>query len=119
MKKIIFFWIAAPSCYSCSMLTSLNSNTSIDPKGRFVLGNDLHGPFKLQLQNVSDHHVSYYLLSNNTILQDSRKILDIGQSCSLKVPRNIGIVIENTAEKKASINLKANGDLNLSMTYTE
>ena len=51
MKKNILLSIAIISFASCSVFSSLNSNTSIKPKERFVLGNNKHGSFKTHLKN--------------------------------------------------------------------
>lgn len=101
---------------SCSVFSSLNSNTSIKPNESFYLGNNPHGKFKVKLKNVSNHPVDIYFapIDGGTY---SRQTLQINEEITTKVPKNTAIVIENKSDQYASIDIKATGDLGLAMDY--
>jgi hypothetical protein len=101
---------------SCSIFNSLESNTSIKPKDSFVLGNNEHGKFKVQLKNVSNHPVEIHFapIAGGTY---SYQTISINEVVETKVPKNTAIVIENKSSEYASIDIKATGDLNLGMGF--
>lgn len=101
---------------SCSIFSSLNSNTSIKPNESFYLGNNPHGKFKVILKNVSNHPIDIYFapIDGGTY---SRQTLQINEEITTKVAKNTAIVIENKSYDYASVDIKATGDLNLGMTY--
>ena len=101
---------------SCSVFSSLNSNTSIKPNESFYLGNNPHGKFKVTLKNVSNHPIDIYFapIDGGTY---SRQTLQINDEIHTKVQKNTAIVIENKSDQYASVNIKATGDLNLGMNY--
>jgi hypothetical protein len=116
MKNFITTFAVGLLVSSCSIFTSLNSNTSIKPNESFVLGNNEHGKFKICLKNVSSHAIeihlapiagggySYQTISSNEVVET-------------KVPKNTAIIIENKSDENASVDIKATGDLNLGMGY--
>jgi hypothetical protein len=101
---------------SCSIFSSLNSNTSIKPNESFYLGNNPHGKFKVKLKNVSNHPIDIYFapIDGGTY---SRQTLQINEEIITKVPKNTAIVIENKSDQYASVDIKATGDLGLAMDY--
>jgi hypothetical protein len=103
-------------CTSCSIFSSLNSNTSIKPNDSFYLGNNEHGKFKVTLKNVSNHDIEIYFAPINGGSY-SRQIVKINEVVTTKVAKNTAIVIENKSNDYASVDLKVTGDLNLGMQY--
>ena len=101
---------------SCSVFSSLNSNTSIKPNESFYLGNNAHGKFKVTLKNISNHPVDIYFapIDGGTY---SRQTLQINEVITSKVPKNTAIVIDNKSDQYASVDIKATGDLGLAMDY--
>lgn len=101
---------------SCSIFTSLNSNTSIKPNDSFILGNNEHGKFKVRLKNVSNHPLEIHLapIAGGKY---SYQTISINEVVETKVPKNTAIVIENKSDENASVDIKATGDLNLGMGY--
>lgn len=118
MKKIILLAFVFISLASCSVFNSLNSNTSIKPKERFVLGNNKHGSFKTHLKNegLTTLKVFQAPIDGGTY---STVLLNPKESTTIKTQKNTALVIENTGDVYASVTLKVTGDLNLGMTYTE
>ena len=116
MKSIITTIALGLLFTSCSIFSSLNSNTSIKPNESFYLGNNPHGKFKVKLKNVSNHPIDIYFapIDGGT---HSRQTLQINQEITTKVAKNTAIVIENKSDQYASIDIKAKGDLNLGMNY--
>ena len=101
---------------SCSIFSSLNSNTSIKSNDSFLLGNNEHGKFNIILKNVSNHEIEIYFAPINGGSY-SRQIVRINEVITTKVAKNTAIVIENKSNEYASVDIKATGDLNLEMTY--
>jgi hypothetical protein len=103
---------------SCSVFTSLNSNTSIQPKESFVLGNNKHGIFRTYLTNEGETNLKVYQApieggSHSPI------VLKPKESAKVKTDKNTALVIENTGDVYGSVTLKVKGDLNLGMTYNK
>lgn len=115
MKTIITTIVLGLLLTSCSVFTSLNSNTSIKPNESFLLGNNEHGNFKVTLKNVSNHPIEIHLAPINGGSY-SYETLQINQTTRTKVPKNTAIVIENKSDQYAYVDINAKGDLNLSMT---
>ncbi len=104
------------SISSCGVFGSLNSNTSIKPKEKFVLGNNKHGAFKTYLKNEGVTVIKIYQapIDGGTY---SPLVLQPQETATVKTAKNTALVIENTGEEYASVTLKVKGDLNLGMTY--
>ena len=116
MKKIIvvgflFFFIC-----SCSIFSSLNSNTSIKPNDSFVLGNNEHGTFKVTLKNISNHELRIFMapISGGT---HSPIVVVPNETVKVKADKNTALVIENKSSEQANVMLKVTGDIGLSMGY--
>ena len=118
MKKILTTLFTLFLFTSCSLFSSLNSNTSIKPNESFLLGNNSHGKFKVTLKNVSNHPIAIYFapIDGGT---HSKQTIEINQVITAKVAKNTAIVIENKSSDYASVDIKATGDLNLGMTYNK
>jgi hypothetical protein len=116
MKLFISTFALGLLVSSCSIFTSLNSNTSIKPNESFVLGNSEHGKFKVQLKNVSNHALEIHLAPIAGV-NYSYQTIAVNEVVSTKVPKNTAIIIENKSSDYASIDIKATGDLNLGMGY--
>ena len=116
MKKVILSIALFTALVSCGVFGSLTSNTRIKPNDSFLLGNNEHGNFKVQLKNVSNHDIEIYFapIAGGT---HSRQIVKMNQKISTKVNKNTAIVIENKSSETASVDLVVTGDLGLAMTY--
>ena len=117
MKKVFASIIASVLFTSCGIFSSLNSNTSIKPNQSFLLGANKHGSFTITLKNVSNHPIEIYFapIDGGTY---SRQTIEINQVITTEVAKNTAIVIENKSSDYASVDIKATGDLNLGMTYS-
>jgi uncharacterized pyridoxamine 5'-phosphate oxidase family protein len=116
MKTTITLFLLVLITSSCSVFSSLNSNTSIKPNDSFYLGKNEHGKFKVTLKNVSNHDIEIYFAPINGGSY-SRQIVKINEVITTKVAKNTAIVIENKSNDYASVDLKVTGDLNLGMQY--
>jgi hypothetical protein len=98
---------------SCS---TLNSTTFIKPNDSFILGDNEHGAFKVRLQNVSASSIEVYQTSR----ADGKKSVQIVQpneGATVQVAPNTALVIQNSSNDPASVQLKVTGDVQLSMDY--
>lgn len=117
MKKLIIASIALMLFVSsCSVFSSLNSNTVIKPNDSFILGNNEHGSFKVQLKNVSKNDLNVYHAPVGGG-RHSGQTVKPNESVTIKVDRNTALVIQNATPDTASVDLKVTGDLGLSMGY--
>jgi hypothetical protein len=115
-KKVITTFVAAVLLTSCSLFSSLTSNTMIKPNESFVLGKNEHGKFKAALKNTGATTLKVYHapITGGT---HSLIILKPQEKATIKADKNTAIIIENTANDIASVDLKVTGDCNLGMTY--
>jgi hypothetical protein len=116
MKKSITVALLIISTVSCGVLGSLNSNTSIKPKEKFVLGNNPHRSFKTYLKNEGITVLKIYQSPMNGGTH-SPFLVNPQETATIKTASNTALVIENTGNEFASVTLKVKGDLNLGMTY--
>jgi hypothetical protein len=118
MKKILALLVLIISTFSCGVFDSLNSNTSIKPKEKFVLGNNKHGSFKTYLKNEGVTILKIYQspIDGET---HSSFIIRPQETAFVKIDKNTALIIENTEDEYGSITLKVKGDLNLGMGYNK
>ena len=118
MKKIIILLCAACAflVVSCGIFSSLTSTTTIGPQNSFVLGNNQHGAFSVDLKNISRNSLNIHLapIDGGT---HSPVVVQPNQKVSLKVDRNTAVVIANSSNENADVELKVHGDTGLSMGY--
>ncbi|WP_207434037.1 hypothetical protein [Sabulibacter ruber] len=113
MKNLSLAVVTLLCLTSCA---SLNSTTYIRPNDTFVLGNNQHGSFQVNLRNASQTSLSIYQapLDGGT---HSPLNVKPNQRASLKVDKNTALIISNTSNDTAAVDLKITGDLGLSMGY--
>jgi hypothetical protein len=119
MKKIIITLICGFSAFfmvSCGIFGSLTSTTTIGPQNSFVLGNNKHGAFIVDLKNISSGPLKIHLapIDGGT---HSPVVVQPNQKASLKVDRNTAVFIANPSNENADVELKVHGDTGLSMGY--
>lgn len=116
MKKIIVVSLLFVFISSCSIFSTLNSNTSIKPNESFVLGNNEHGSFKVVLKNISNHDLRLVMapISGGT---HSPLIVAPNEIVKVKADKNTALIIENKSTEPAHVDLKVTGDIGLSMGY--
>ena len=117
MKPYTLFFLVISSClFSCSVFSSLHSNTIIEPGKDFVLGNNEHGSFRVQLKNNSINTIQIYLapISGGT---HSGQPVAPNATVKVKVDKNTALVIQNPSKDTASVTLKVTGDTGLNMGY--
>jgi hypothetical protein len=116
MKKIIAASFLFVFITSCSIFSSLNSNTTIKPNDSFVLGNNEHGTFKVVLKNFSNHELKIFMAPNSGGTH-SYIIVVPNETVKVKADKNTALVIENKSSEQANVTLKVTGDIGLSMGY--
>lgn len=96
----------------------LTSQTNIAPNKSFVLGQGEHGSYSATVKNIGADGIEVLLTKNDT--QTSLGILNPGEKSNYQVSKNCMVVFKNlSADKFATINIKAKGDTNLSMGYQD
>lgn len=116
MRTIITTFIFAATITSCSLFSSLTSNTTINPNESFILGDNEHGTFVVQLKNVSNHDLKI-IMAPIAGGKHSPIIVSPKETISIKAEKNTALVIENRSDEMASVDLKITGDTGLSMGY--
>lgn len=118
MKKIIILLCVVCTflVVSCGVFSSLTSTTTIGPQNSFVLGNNQHGAFSVDLKNISSSPLKIHLapIDGGT---HSPVVVQPNQKASLKVDRNTAVVIANPSNENVDVELKVHGDTGLSMGY--
>lgn len=113
MRHLLAIAVLFISFISCGVL---HSNTVIKPNDSFILGNNEHGSFQVNLQNASKHDLTVYMAPIAGGKHSSQTIQPSGK-VKLKVDPNTALYIVNSSNDTASVNLKVTGDLGLSMGY--
>ncbi|NNT71964.1 hypothetical protein HKT18_07025 [Flavobacterium sp. IMCC34852] len=116
MRTAFATFLLTLSISSCGVFESLNSNTAIKPKEKFVLGNNKHGVFKTHLKNEGITVLKIYQAPIDGGSY-SPIMLQPQETATVKTAKNTALIIENTGEEYASVTLKVRGDLNLGMSY--
>jgi hypothetical protein len=112
MKKIMAMMGIVVAMASCS----LTSNTTIEPKKQFVLGNNEHGSFTVKMKNVSNQVLNFYQAPLGGG-KHSGSTIKPGMSVTVNVQANTAFIIDNPSAKTVSVALKLTGDTGLSMGY--
>lgn len=118
MKYCTALIIALLLTTSCSIFSSLTSNTTIKPNESFVLGNNQHGSFTTYLKNEGATVLKIY---QAPIDGETHSLLVIKpkETVTVRTEKNTALIIENTGNEEASVSLKVRGDLNLGMNYNK
>ena len=116
MKKLIGIYALVILITSCSMFKTITSNTVISPQNSFVLGNNEHGSFTVQLKNVSTNDL---VLHRAPISGGTHSYVTVKPTETVKVnvESNTALIIENKSNDTASVDLYIKGDTGLSMGY--
>ena len=115
MKKSIFA-IAIFALTSCSIFSSLTSNTIITPNNAFKLGDNKHGSFSVRLKNVSINDLTIYEAPINGGKHSYVNVKPM-QTVHVSVDDDTALIIENKSADTASVYLRVRGDIGLSMGY--
>ncbi|KAA3440057.1 hypothetical protein [Rufibacter hautae] len=113
MKAIYITLVALLGMTSCA---GLNSTTYIKPNDSFVLGNNEHGAFQVNLKNTSKTNLSIHQAPINGGKHSTLNVKP-NQRASVKVDKNTAVIITNGSSDTAAVSLKVTGDLGLSMGY--
>jgi hypothetical protein len=114
IKIIATIFLSAAVLTSCS----LTSGLSIMPKSSFKLGEGTHGSYTVTATNKKAMPIEVYELNNEKI-EILIATLQSGDTKTLNVDANRTLILKNSSNDTASINLKINGDTQLSMRYKE
>ncbi len=116
MKSLFLLFICLILITSCGVFGSLTSNTLIQPKDSFILGNNEHGTFKVKLKNASNQELTIYRAPINGGTHSPITVKK-NVSVTIKVERDTALVIKNDSNEQVSVNLYVTGDTGLSMGY--
>jgi hypothetical protein len=117
MKKVLFlFVIISVLGVACRAFSSLTSRTTIGANESFVLGDNPHGNYSVKLRNTSREALTITQTRlDGTVI--STTTAPHNKWLNLEVPKNTAVRISNQSDQKADVELKVNGDTNLSMGY--
>lgn len=114
MKTKLFFLFAFTAFLSsCSSLTSV---TTIGANNSFVLGNNQHGFYNVKLKNISRQSITVYQKTLTDSLHSFATIKP-RETVHVYANKNTALIIENKSDSEAKVELRVNGDTNLSMGY--
>lgn len=101
---------------SCLPFKTLNSTTYIKANDTFILGNNEHGKFYVDVTNTSNDEIVIwqYPLTGG---KHSPLSLRGKSKAKLVVDKNTSLRFENNSNEQVAIQLKVKGDLGLSMGY--
>lgn len=111
-----FLFILAFNLMSCLPFKSLNSTTFIKANDVFILGNNVHGKFYINVTNTSNVELQIW---QYPIDGGRHSPINLKPSSSVKVnvDKNTSLRIENNNNEEVSLKLKVKGDTGLSMGY--
>lgn len=112
----LFFLVISSFLFSCSVFSSLRSNTIIEPGKDFVLGNNEHGSFRVQLKNDAKNTIQIYMAPISGGKHSGQPVAP-NASVKVKVDKNTALVIQNPNKDTASVILEVTGDTGLNMGY--
>ena len=113
MKLLLTVFIAALLFSSCA---SLHSTTYIKPQESFVLGNNQHNSFSVNMENISKQQLEVYQAPVGGG-RHSAKNIKPGEKISVSIDANTALCIRNPSADNVSVKLKVTGDTGLSMDY--
>jgi hypothetical protein len=117
MKKVLFV-LTILACFSasCGVFGSLTSHTIIGANESFVLGEGQHGSYSVRLRNTSRQTLTItQTQSDGTVIKTVSAPHNVW--LSLDIAKNTAVRISNTSDRQAAVDLKVQGDTNLSMGY--
>lgn len=117
MNKYIFI-VACLMFSACQYLpfTRLHSTTTIAANNAFILGNNQHGSFSVNLKNISKTEVTAWRCPIGGG-QHSPVQVKPNEELFIRVEKNTALRIDNASEKTVNVQLKITGDVGLSMGY--
>jgi hypothetical protein len=119
MKKLFIAVVALIVVMtSATLVRTLNSTTYIDAGKSFVLGDNQHGAFRVDLTNVSPFDINVYTRTLNGENKLEKKVAP-KEKIELQAESNTAVIIQNPSNEKATVTLKVKGDIGLNMEYSD
>ncbi len=97
---------------------SLTSGLTIEPNKSFELGNGRHGSYTVTATNKKKMPIDVYQINEQNV-QTLVATLQPGDTETLRVAANNTLILKNNSNDTALVNVKINGDTQLSMGYKE
>jgi hypothetical protein len=116
MMKSIVFCCCLLALSACSVFSTLTSTTEIGPQNSFILGQNQHGAYHVNMKNISNHTLQVRLTPSDGNPQPLVNVKS-REKVSLKVDRNTKLEVINDSPNPAKVELLVNGDTGLSMGY--
>lgn len=118
IKSFALFFAMTLLLTACNHLPfqKLTSTTTIKANDAFILGNNEHGKFSVQLKNTSNAEITIWQVP---IAGGQHSPLKLGakEKASINVDRNTALRIENPSSTEIDVELIVKGDTGLSMGY--
>ncbi len=120
MRRVLFLLLFSFVFFqSCSIFGVLTSQTTIDSEKSFVLGEGQHGSYTAVIQNTTNTPVEVFIQKYQSEVSTSLGVLNKGDKQEYSVAKDNRVSFKNLGKEVAVINIKLNGDTNLSMGYKE
>jgi hypothetical protein len=120
MRRVLVFALFSFVFFqSCGIFGALTSQTSIEPGKSFVLGEGKHGSYTAVIQNNTNIPVEVFIQKYQSEVSTSLGVLNKGDKQEYRVAKDNRVSFKNLGKRVAVINIKLNGDTNLSMGYKE
>ncbi len=113
--KIIFATFLSVLIFSSCALTS---GLTIEPNKSFELGSGNHGSYTVTATNKRNMPIDVYQINEQKV-QTLVATLQPGATETLRVAANNTLILKNNSNDTALVNVKINGDTQLSMGYKE
>ncbi|MBK8667941.1 MAG: hypothetical protein IPN89_00165 [Saprospiraceae bacterium] len=101
---------------SCHVFNKLTSTTTIQPMDSFILGNNEHRSFKVELTNLSRHVLELYQVPLSGGKHSAQNVNPM-QRAIVNVDKNTALYITNVSVDTCKVKLLVTGDTGLSMGY--
>lgn len=115
-KKLIGIFALTLALFSFVASRTLHSTTYIKANDAFVLGNNEHGKFHVNVTNTSRYELTIWQYPIDGGRHSPLTLKPAG-TAKIDVDKNTGIHIENNANEEVAVKLKVKGDVGLSMGY--
>jgi hypothetical protein len=116
MMKSIIFCCCLLAISACGVFSTLTSTTEIGPQNSFILGQNQHGGYNVNMRNISNHTLQVRLTPSDGAPQPLVNVKP-SEKVSLKVDRSTKLEVINDSPNSAKVELLVTGDTNLSMGY--
>jgi hypothetical protein len=115
-RKYLILFLLTFNLISCFTFKSLNSTTYIKSNDEFILGNNIHGKFHVNVTNTSNVELIIWQYPKDGG-RHSPITLKPSSGVKVNVEKNTSLRIQNLSNDEVAVKLRVKGDIGLSMGY--